>query len=85
MGAMCEACEYDTHVEVGFVQEMEIYSGAEDVKTVRFIGDRGAVDVDITDDTMREFLEVAERVNHQIWKDMEEIQRILDGDSSSVK
>lgn len=82
---MCESCEYDQHVELGFVQKMEIHPGAEDVKTVRFIGDRGAIDVNITDHTMEDFLEIAERVNLEIRRDMAEMERLLNGENPVVE
>lgn len=80
LGVMCGTCDYDGHVELGFVQEIEIHPRAEDVKTVRFIGDRGAVDVNITDHTMEDLLQIAERVNLEIRRDMAELQYLLDGD-----
>lgn len=82
---MCEICDYDEHVELGFVRKMETHPGAEDVKTVRFVADRGAVDVDITDESMEEFLEIAERVNMEIRWDMAEIQQLLNGEDPAAE
>lgn len=82
--AMCETCDYDEHVELGFVREMEIHPGAEDVKTVRFITDRNAVDVQITDHVMDDFLEIAERVKMGIHRDMAQVERLLDSEETST-
>lgn len=44
----------ETLAEAGYLEEIEIHGHAEDVKAVKFIGDRGAVEVSVTDETMFE-------------------------------
>lgn len=66
----------DIH-EIGFLRDIDIEDAAEDVKTVQLVGDRGAVDVDVTDETMVEFLTIAEEVCRRIHADMEEVRSLL--------
>lgn len=42
---------------------MEIHDHAGDMKAVQVIGDRSAVEFEVTDGTMNEFLEAAEEVH----------------------
>lgn len=62
---------------VQYVRDIEVYDDAEDVKTVRFIGDSKTVDVGITDETMVEFVEAAEEVFKRIHTHMGDIHDIL--------
>lgn len=55
---------------IPYVRNMEIFNDAEDVKRVRFSDETTAVEVGITDDTMIEFVEVAEDVFDSIHADM---------------
>ncbi|SEQ03245.1 hypothetical protein [Natrinema salaciae] len=63
---------------IPYVREMEVYDVAEDVKTVRFIGDARTVEIGITDDVMVDFAEVAEDVFDRIHGDMAEMNDLLD-------
>lgn len=64
-------------IEIGYLEEIEIYQDAEDVKTVRFIGSSGTADVSVTDESMIKFLETAETVFDQIHEDMNEVREIF--------
>ncbi|WP_430503493.1 hypothetical protein [Haloparvum sp. PAK95] len=66
---------------VHYVRDIEIYDDAEDVKTVRFIGDSKTVDVGITDDTIVEFVEAAEEVFKRIHTHMGDLHDILNDPS----
>jgi len=67
----------DNITEIGFLEEIEIHHDAEDVKTVRFIGNRGSADVQVTDDSMVLFLKAAERVFDRIHEDMNEVRELF--------
>lgn len=63
---------------VHHVQDMAIHHDAEDVKTIRFSDETTTVDVGITDDSMVEFLEVAEEVYDSIHADMAELKELFE-------
>ena len=69
---------------VTYVQDMEVFDDAEDVKRVRFSDETTTVEVGITDDTMIEFLETAEEVCTSIHGDMAELRdEFLDHEDNS--
>lgn len=63
--------------EIGYIKDMEIHDVAEDVKTVRFVGNRGVADVDVTDHTMEEFLATAVHVVERIEADKAAVEEIF--------
>lgn len=63
---------------IPYVRELEVSDVAEDVKPVRFSGDRKTVEVGITDEVMVDFLEAAEEVFDQIHTDMAQMNDLLD-------
>lgn len=69
--------------KTGFIEHIEILDDAEDVKTVRFEGQRGTADVKVTDDTMVEFLQTADSVFQDIHTDMAELKDEADRDGRS--
>jgi len=68
----------DWPTEIGFLRNTEIISDAEDVKTVRLVGDRGTVDVQVTDESMQEFAETAKQVFSDIHGDMNAMRELFD-------
>jgi len=76
----------DWPTEIGFLRDTEILDDAEDVKTVRLIGDTGTVDVRVTDESMLDFLQVAEQTFDDIHADMAAMRDLFEqegGDAES--
>lgn len=66
--------------ETGFIENIEVLDDAENVKTVRFEGQRGTADVQVTDETMVEFWQTAESVFEDIHTDLAELKDEFDRD-----
>ncbi|QLG63068.1 hypothetical protein [Halorarum salinum] len=64
--------------EIGKLEDVEIHHHAEDVKAVRLIGAEGTAEVEITDESMSMFVEVAEDVFGAIHADMANLRDTFD-------
>lgn len=65
--------------QAGFIEEIVVCEDAEDVKRIEIHGVRDTVSFAVTDESMGEFLKVAEQVFDDIHADMAEMRGIIEG------